>query len=106
MSVVALTAVCATAFAFPMYWNVFKTTYNVKKESSLDKANCSVCHVGKTTKLNPYGLDVKAAMATLKVKAVTPDVLKKIENLDSDKDGVKNIVEIKAGTLPGDAKSK
>ena len=30
----------------------------------------------------------------------------KIEALDSDGDGVKNIDEIKAGTNPGDAKSK
>jgi hypothetical protein len=32
--------------------------------------------------------------------------LSSIEKLDSDKDGVSNINEIKAGTLPGDPKSK
>ncbi len=32
--------------------------------------------------------------------------LKAIEKLDSDKDGASNIVEIRAGTLPGDPTSK
>lgn len=89
-----------------MYWEAFKTNYKVQKNSALDKANCAVCHVGKSTKLNPFGLDVKKALSDAKSHKVTPEILAKLESLDSDKDGVKNIDEIKAGTNPGDAKSK
>lgn len=93
-----------TAMALPPMGKVFQTTYKVGKDSALKKADCGVCHVGKKTKLNPYGEDVKTALSGAKV--LTEEVLKKVEDKDSDKDGVKNIDEIKAGKLPGDPKSK
>jgi methylmalonyl-CoA mutase cobalamin-binding domain/chain len=66
----------------------------------LSKAACSVCHVGvKGGKLNPYGTDMKEALAGS--KKLTPEVLKKIEAKDSDGDGMKNIDEIKADRNPG-----
>jgi hypothetical protein len=37
----------------------------------------------------------------MKARSLTPDVLKSVENLDSDKDKVRNIDEIKKGRLPG-----
>ncbi len=99
---------CGVAgLAMPQFLGVFKTTYKTQTpaNSVLAKSYCVVCHEkasGGT--LNAYGADVKKAMAGS--TTVTAAVLAKVEALDSDKDGVKNIDEIKKGTLPGDAKSK
>jgi hypothetical protein len=71
----------------------------------LKKAGCAVCHIGHGPKLNAYGEDIKK-LTPKGSKKLTADILKKAESLDSDKDGVKNGAEIKAGSLPGDAKSK
>ena len=94
----------ATAMALPPMGKVFTTTYKVGKDSPLKKADCGVCHVGKKSKLNPYGEDLKTALGDSKV--LTEEVLKKVEDKDSDKDGTKNIDEIKADKNPGDPKSK
>ena len=75
------------------------------------KANCATCHVKKMAKkgdaeLNVFGKDMVAkAVVDPKAEKKTFN-FEKIESLDSDGDGVKNIDEIKAGTNPGDAKSK
>ena len=56
--------------------------------------------------MNPYGKDVQTkAVDDPKAEKKTYK-FEKIESLDSDGDGVKNIDEIKAGTNPGDPKSK
>ena len=99
-----LMALTVTACALPPFGKVLATNYKIEKGSALKKADCSVCHVGKKTKLNPYGEDVKQALNG--AKELTADILKKIEDKDSDKDGVSNLDEIKADKLPGDAKSK
>jgi hypothetical protein len=49
-------------------------------------------------------MDLKKAMGAS--KSFTAAMLTKTAALDSDKDGAKNAAEIKAGTLPGDPKSK
>jgi hypothetical protein len=97
--------VATAALAMPTYTTEFTTTYKIAKDSALKKANCGVCHVGMSTKFNPYGTDLKKVMEEVKTKKITADIFKKVEDLDSDKDGVKNIDEIKADTNPGDAKS-
>jgi hypothetical protein len=86
---------------------LFKNVYAPKEGTDLAKAMpCLACH-GKMpptkTDLNPYGKDLSKAAAG---KALDEKILRSIEKLDSDKDGASNIVEIKAGTLPGDPKSK
>lgn len=96
----------SVAMALPSMVKDFGSTYGVKKDGTIGKASCSVCHVGKTTKLNPYGADLKSAMASEKASKLTAGVLKKVEGLDSDKDGKSNLEEIKGDKLPGDAKSK
>lgn len=103
-----LILVSTAALALPMFIANFNEVYKIPKGSTLDKAGCVVCHTANgAAKLNTYGEDMKKAMAALKTgKKLTPAVLKKIEGLDSDKDGVKNGAEIKKGTLPGDPKSK
>ncbi|HSB35293.1 MAG TPA: thrombospondin type 3 repeat-containing protein [Thermoanaerobaculia bacterium] len=68
---------------------------------------CSTCHTAampkkETAGVNAYGKDMEKAFD--KEKKVYD--FKKIEALDSDGDGVKNLDEIKAGTNPGDKASK
>lgn len=103
LALLAVTAV-TTAYAVTGFVKVFNTTYGVEKNSNLYKTKCAVCHVGKTNKLNPYGLDLKAAMAGS--KKLTAETLKAVEGKDSDKDGATNLAEIKADMLPGDPNSK
>jgi len=96
----------AIAVAKPAFVKDFKATYGVKKDSALGTANCGACHIGSAKKLNPYGLDLQKAMRLENTKLMTGSVLKKVEGLDSDKDEKTNLDEIRAGTLPGDPKSK
>jgi hypothetical protein len=94
-----------TAVATPKMQPLFNKTYPSPKDSPLAKAKCMACHV-KGKELNVYGKDVQKAMQEKKTKDLTAEILKSIEKLDSDKDGVSNGDELKAGTLPGDPKSK
>jgi hypothetical protein len=99
-----LMALTGSAMALPPMLKVFETTYNVKDGSRLKTASCTICH-STVPKLNPYGQDVKKQLTAANTKTLTPEMLKKIEKLDSDKDGFANIAEIKADTLPGDPAS-
>jgi hypothetical protein len=70
---------------------------------------CTTCHMKPLPKkgdseLNPYGKDVKTTLDPKDPKKA-PDFAK-IEQKDSDGDGVKNVDEIKAGTNPGSKTSK
>lgn len=93
--------VCSMAFATVKWTKAFNDLYKPKADSQLKKSKCALCHIDAKGKeaLNPYG-------KALDKKKVEAPSLKSIEKLDSDKDGVSNIDEIKAGTLPGDPKSK
>ena len=70
------------------------------------KAKCNSCHVKPMVKkgdseLNAFGKDMMAkALVDPKAEKRTFDYAK-IEALDSDGDGKKNVDEIKAGTNPG-----
>ena len=103
--IVALLAMSSSAWSKGMYVKVFRDSYGVKSGSTLATAMCAVCHTSKMkgNQLNPYGLDVKKAMGDAQSPQLTKDVLQKIEALDSDQDGVSNLDEITADTLPGDA---
>ena len=94
-------ALAMAALATPQLMQLFNKTYKPKAGTALQKAGCAVCHVSKAGggKLNPYG-------QALKGKPATAASLRSIEKLDSDKDKFSNIAEIKAGTLPGNPKSK
>ncbi|MCS6829197.1 MAG: hypothetical protein RMM08_07745 [Armatimonadota bacterium] len=93
------------AIATPKHQVTFLKTYPSAKDSAVGKAKCTICHV-KGKELNVYGKDMQKAMQAKKTKDLTADLLKSIEKLDSDKDGAANGDEIRAGTLPGDPKSK
>ncbi|GMV37077.1 MAG: hypothetical protein AMXMBFR61_15850 [Fimbriimonadales bacterium] len=95
-----------SAFCLPAYVKLFSDTYAIPKDSALAKAKCAVCHVGMTKKLNPYGQALDKLVKADKGKKLTADILKKLNDADSDGDGVKNLAEIKAGKMPGDPKSK
>lgn len=95
-------AAFAVATALPTNVKTFNDTYKVKKGSNLAKASCSVCHVSvKGGKLNLYGKDVQAAMKKAKTRKLTAKILKSVEKLDSNKNKIKNIDEIKKDILPG-----
>ena len=95
----------SSATASTKFAKEFTSTYKIEKTSVLGKATCGACHVGKTKKLNPYGLDLQKAMRSEKTKLLTGSVLKKVEGLDSDNDKKSNLEEIEANTLPGDPTS-
>lgn len=107
-AVAGVGVLCAAALAMPTYTKVVTLHYKVKKGAAIEKAGCALCHLSKTKlkEYNPYGADLKKVMEEAKTKTLTPDLLKKIDTIDSDKDGVKNGEELTAGTLPGDPKSK
>jgi len=100
--VVCVLVVCSAAFASIKWLKAFNDFYKPKPGTALAAAKCKICHtkpVGNKDNLDAYG-------KLLKGKPICAASLKAIETLDADKDGFKNIAEIKAGTLPGDPASK
>lgn len=105
---VMVAVLAAAAVAMPTYMPIVLKQYNLKKDGVVGKASCALCHASKSEfkKFNPFGTDLKKALETAKAKQLTPEILKAVEPLDSDKDGVKNGDELKNDKLPGDPKSK
>ncbi len=103
---VGIVLCCAAALATPAFQIEYAKLAKPPKDSALAKAACATCHVPGKPALNAYGKDIAAAMKKLKTKKLTPAIMKALAKLDSDKDKVNNAAEIKAGTLPGDPKSK
>ncbi len=94
------------AGALPDYLAVAKKTYGIKPKSTLDKASCKLCHTsGGPPDLNPYGSSIKLALKQKKTGTLTPAILHALDDKDADGDGFNNALELKADTLPGDAKS-
>lgn len=74
-----------------------RVLFNIEyKTSGTPLDNCMTCHKKRSHKKNPYGVDYKKAGYGFEA----------IERQDSDGDGFSNIIEIAAGTFPGDPKSK
>ncbi|MBS1716992.1 MAG: hypothetical protein JSS72_04600 [Armatimonadetes bacterium] len=97
----------AISAAKPPFLKTFMETYKPKPDSLLAKSRCLICHMPPGPPIrNAFGRDVQAALRAAHERMVTPEILKSVELKDSDGDGVKNIDEIKAGTMPGDPKSK
>lgn len=95
---------CASVFATGLkeYVPVFEAKYKVSKTSALRKADCMVCHISQDgEKVNPYGKDLRKAMKSAGVRKLTAEILSKVEQADSDEDGMKNVDEIKADRSPG-----
>ncbi|GEM_PF-3145113 len=88
MVALLLVAGGAVALAYGSLGDSFEAKYGIS-------VDCQYCH-GAAMSLNSYGADMKA----------NGNDLAAIESLDSDGDGVTNLAEINAGTLPHDASSK
>lgn len=106
MALLAVVALTTWAGAKAPDGVLFKQLYSPKEGTDLAKAMpCLVCHTkmppDKT--VNPYGADLAKVAGG---KTIDEKAFRAVEKLDSDKDKFNNIVEIKAGTLPGDPKSK
>lgn len=102
LGITVFTGIAAMAMALAGFNKPLEAAYDIKKGSKLQKAMCTVCHVSaKGGKLNPYGLDMQAEMKKQGTKKLTPAVLKALDDLDSDKDGVKNAAELKSDSNPG-----
>jgi hypothetical protein len=81
--------------------------FKFEKNAAANKVGCQLCHVNAFggAGWNGFGQALKDQMASSSgVPQALFDLLKK--NADSDKDGFKDVLEVVAGTLPGDAKSK
>lgn len=94
-------ALAGLAWAKFSYLTSFNTLYDTSG-GNLDK--CSTCHVDGEpySVLNPYGADVKVEFDT---SGNITAAFQAVENIDSDGDGDLNIIEINAGTLPGDSRN-
>jgi hypothetical protein len=110
MAVSALLAFCVgtTLLANLDNQKAFVAKYPDAK-ASLGK--CTTCHTKSLPKkedheMNAYGKDVQTKCIVDSKAEKKTYKFEKIESLDSDGDGVKNVDEIKAGKNPGDAKSK
>ena len=93
MVVCCLLLMPSGVLANPRTKAAFVKMYSQVKGTKLD--NCKTCHVS-VPKLNPYGLSLKTAKLDFA----------KVEKLDSDGDDATNLVEIQAGTSPGDKTDK
>ncbi|MDR3691418.1 MAG: hypothetical protein P4L46_18710 [Fimbriimonas sp.] len=103
ISILALVALGACALPTTASWKVFQAKYKIEKESKIGTATCLNCHLSKKGgKLNPYGLDLKAALKAESTKKLTPEILAKVEGLDSTKSGKTNIAKIKADIVVGE----
>jgi hypothetical protein len=100
LTTTAIFGLAVAAFSLGSFLKVANDTYKFAGNSAAASAKCSLCHTSKMGgKLNAYGLDVKGALKG--AKTITPAVLRSVEGLDSNKNGVKNGDELKAGKLPG-----
>lgn len=102
MTATLLLGIAALAMTLGNYNSMFHKTYDLKTTSTVGKANCMACHEKKSGgKLNSYGTDLQKAMKAAGAKKLTVDILKKVEGLDSNKNGKSNLEDIKADVLPG-----
>jgi len=103
MTAILALGFAASAMTLAMFDKEFMKTYDIKKGSKIEAANCMACHEKKSGgKLNAYGLDLQKAMKAAKSRKLTPEILKAVEGLDSNKNGKSNLQDIKSDVLPGD----
>lgn len=102
MTAILALGIAASAMTLATFDSVFVKAYGIEKGSKIEAANCMACHEKKSGgKLNAYGLDLQKAMKAAKSRKLTPDILKAVEGLDSNKNGKSNVQDIKSDTLPG-----
>ena len=96
----AILGLAVAAFALGSFVKIAQDTYKFPTGSPAATAKCTLCHAEKMggKKLNPYGLDLKAALKGS--KNLTPKVLHSIDGLKSGKHSQTNGELLKAGKLP------
>lgn len=94
-----------TVHAKPEYLEKFLSAYQPYAKA-LEARSCASCHVSESDYgLNPYGKQIAQKKIASGQKGLSVAILRQVEPLDADGDGVSNLEEIKASTNPGDAKS-
>ena len=81
--------------------------FKLEKNAAAQKVGCQFCHVNAFggAGWNGFGTALKTQLGSSSgVPQALFDLLK--QNKDSDGDKVSDVLEVVAGTLPGDAKSK
>jgi hypothetical protein len=91
-------AAIVIVFAKSSYLGTFNMLYGTYGKTC---DTCTTCH-GARYSFNTYGADVKSKKSQL---GDLTAALRAVETWDSDGDGDSNIVEIGAGTFPGNALS-
>lgn len=109
-SVLALLSSLAVGSSLLATIDVQKAFVAKYPEAKATLGKCTTCHVKPLPKKedhesNAYGKDLAKTVVDPKAEKKTYDFAK-VEALDSDGDGVKNVDEIKKGTNPGDKSSK
>ncbi len=105
---VVLSCLClaSAALAESEFLDTFLSHYKINGDSAMAEKSCGICHVSDSDfGFNPYGKQVKKALADKGGSAVDAAVLTSIEDQDADGDGTPNGKEIAAGTFPGDPTS-
>ena len=98
------------SLARPAYHTQMLEQLHLQKSSTSINAGCQYCHARPQggIGMNPFGIALDRRVPE---EAELADVAKALsEQLkarqDSDRDGMDDVLEVVAGTLPGDAKSK
>ena len=110
---IAFTVTTGAAQAKPPAVGVFCQKYPNSQECAGKQPSCTYCHVAPPQR-NAFGTAVEMNLAPGMPRplsdsdfaAALPAALTAAEQLDSDGDGVTNLIEIQQGTLPGDPNSK
>jgi hypothetical protein len=99
-----------SARAVPDYFGVLLPQFHLETNAAVIEARCTFCHVGKNgaAPWNPFGERVHAMLFVPENeynigKSLYATLL---EDEDSDGDGFSDLLEVVAGTLPGDRTSK
>ena len=109
---VLLTVLAGAAWGKPPGPSTFCAKYPSAPACTGGQPACTYCHSSPPTR-NAFGLSLEAALVPSAMRPLTdgdfqaalPGALSAAEGLDSDGDGVTNLVEIQKGTLPGEASS-
>lgn len=110
---IAITITLGDANAQPPAVGVFCQKYPNSQQCQGQQPSCTFCHVAPPQR-NVFGAAVEMNLAPGMPRplsdsafaAALPAALAAVETLDSDGDGVSNLMEIEQGTLPGDPNSK
>jgi hypothetical protein len=110
---IAFLVTIGDAQAKPPAVAVFCQKYPNSQECAGKQPSCTFCHVAPPQR-NVFGAAVEMNLAPGMPRplsdsdfaAALPAALAAVEGLDSDGDGVANLVELQQGTLPGDPNSK